>query len=146
MLRKNRTEYLQKLMPALSNLYRGMATSRDSFLAQFNLSRPQLELLISLKEKPCTTSLLAKEFSVSPSAVSQMVDQLIEKKLVERIDDKNDRRITNIQLSDGGKKLFEEIHKKFLEHLEVKFSSVSIKEIETLLNTINKVTDDVTKE
>lgn len=133
-------------MPALSNLYRGMATSRDGFLAQFNLSRPQLELLISLKEKSCTTGVLAKEFSVSPSAVSQMVDQLIEKNLVERIEDEHDRRITNIKLSNGGKKLFEEIHKKFLKHLEAKFSEVSIREIETLLTTINKVTDDVTKE
>ncbi len=146
MLEKKRLEYLQKLMPALSNLYRAMATSRDGFLAQFNLSRPQLELLISLKEKPCTTSQLAKEFSVSPSAVSQMVDQLIEKNLVERIDDEHDRRVTNIKLSSGGKTLFEEIHEKFLDHIEGKFSSVSIKEMETLLNTINKITVDVTKE
>jgi DNA-binding MarR family transcriptional regulator len=146
MLKKNRTEYLQKLMPALSTLYRCMATSRDGFLAQFNLSRPQLEVLTALQERPYTTSVLAKEFSVSPSAVSQMVDQLIDKKLVERIEDTTDRRITNIQLSSGGTQLFEEINEKFLEHLEEKFSLVSIKEIEVLLTTIAKITRDVAKD
>lgn len=146
MLKKNRTNYLKKLMPALSTLYRGMATSRDGFLAQFNLSRPQMELLTSLEQKPRTTSALAKEFAVSASAVSQMVDQLIEKKLVERVEDPNDRRVTNIQLSNGGEELFSAIYEKFLKHLEQKFSSVSIKEIEVLLSTIDKITSDVAKE
>lgn len=146
MLGKNRTATLEKLMPALSNLYRSMATSRDAFLAQFNLSRPQMELLLALKKQPYTTSLLAKEFSVSVSAVSQMIDQLVEKQLVERIPDAHDRRTINIRLSNEGKKLFEAINQKFLQHIELRFRTVSIKEIEMLLTTIDKITDTVSKE
>lgn len=133
-------------MPALSNLYREMATSRDGFLAQFNLTRPQLELLISLKETPQTTSSLANKFYITSSAVSQMVDQLIEKKLVERVESVNDRRVAHIQLSENGTVLFANIHHKFLNHLEEKFKTVSIKEIEELLTIIRKVTEDVSKE
>lgn len=146
MLRKNRNQTLEKLMPALSNLYRAMATSRDSFLAQFNLSRSQMELLLAIKDTPQTTTQLAKNFSISASAVSQMTDQLIAKRLVERIEDTYDRRVTNIQLSGNGRKLFDEINKKFLEHIEEKFETVSTKEIESLVNIITKVTATVTKE
>lgn len=146
MLRKNRGQSLEKLLPALSNLYRAMATSRDAFLAQFNLSRSQMELLLSLKQGPRTTSALAKEFSISASAVSQMIDQLIEKDLVERIHDLSDRRVTNIQLSEHGKKLFKDINKKYFEHVEQRFETVSVKEIENLLTTVNKITDTISQQ
>lgn len=144
MLKKDRSESLKKLMPAISTLYRSMATSRDAYLAQFKLSRPQLELLISLQEHGSrTTSLLAQEFDVSASAISQMVYQLIEKKLVERIEDSKDRRIANINLSSGGVELFDAINENFFNHLEQKFSHVSVKEIEHLVNIINKVTVEI---
>ena len=146
MLKRNRTQALEKLMPALSILHRAMATTRDSFLAQFKLSRPQMELLISLKHTPQTTSALAKEFNVSASAISQMIDQLIEKELVERVLDPNDRRVANIQLSQNGKELFEKIHEKFLEHVEKKFKPISTKDIENLVAIITKVTDTVSKD
>lgn len=145
MLEEDRSKTLEKLMPALSNLYRSMATSRDAFLAQFNLSRPQMELLLSLKKQPCTASLLAKEFSVSASAVSQMIDQLVEKQLVERTQSTADRRTTTIRLSNGGKKLFAVIHQKFLERIEFRFRTVSVKEIEMLLGTIDKIIKNVNK-
>lgn len=133
-------------MPVLSNLYRAMATSRDSFLAQFNLSRSQMELLVALKHGQQTTSQLAKLFAISASAVSQMIDQLIEKKLVQRVEDTRDRRVSHIQLSSQGKKLFEEIHKKFLAHVELKFETVSTREIENLVNIITRVTETVNKD
>ena len=146
MLKRNRAHALERLMPALSNLYRAMATSRDSFLAQFNLSRSQMELLVSLKHSPQTTSSLAKEFDVSASAISQMIDQLIEKQLVERIASNSDRRVTNIQLSSDGRKLFKQIYEEFLAHVESKFKTISTKEIESLTSVITEITKTVTKD
>ena len=133
-------------MPALVDLYNSMAVSRDGFLSTFNLSRPQLDIMEAVRNQPRTTTFLAKEFNVSPSAISQMVDQLIEKKLVERIDDSVDRRITNIHLSNDGKKLFDAIYEKFLNHLEAEYSTFSLNELETLLTSIRKITTNVTEE
>ena len=146
MIKKTRTDYLKELMPALVDLYNSMATSRNGFLTAFNLTRPQLDIIQAVKSRPRTTSVLAKEFNVSPSAVSQMVDQLIEKNLVERIEDTVDRRITNIHLSEDGIKLFDAIYEKFLNHLETEYSALSVKELETLLTSIRKITIDVTEE
>jgi len=142
----SKNEYLKKLMPALSNLYRAMATSRDTFLAQFNLSRPQLELLIFLKKKPCSTRTIAKEFAVSSSSVTQMIDQLIQKNLVTRKVDLNDKRVQLITLSENGAILFEEIQAKYFERLETKFEMVSSDEIKILLNEITKISQNIAKE
>jgi len=145
-MKSERKQLLEKIMVSMGELHRCFATTRDSFLAQFKLSRPQMDLLFSLKRGQRSTGELAKLFSVTSSAVSQMVDQLEAKGLVERASDTHDRRITYIKLADKTHKVFESVRGKFIDHLGERFSSISDEELATLLNILIKTVDGIGKE
>ncbi len=141
-----RIQLLEQLMKAMGQVHRHIATTRDTFLAKFELTRPQIELLFSLKHGHHSTGELAQLFNVSSSAVSQMVDQLAEKSLVERIRDEKDKRITYVQLSKEGAKAFKQIRTHFTQHLNERFVGVTNAELETLLTVVTKITKQIEKE
>ncbi|MDQ5912931.1 MAG: MarR family transcriptional regulator, organic hydroperoxide resistance regulator [Patescibacteria group bacterium] len=142
---EKRNQILEKIMKQLGGLHRHIATSRDTFLSQFELSRPQVDLLYCLHAGKKTTSELAKIFGVSSSAVSQMTDQLQLRKLVERVPDASDKRVSYIQLSHHGTTTFCTIREKFMEHISTKFKGVTIEELQTLLTIITNVENEITK-
>lgn len=141
-----RTQLLEQIMASMGELHRCFATTRDGFLAQFKLSRPQMEVLIALKQRPYSTGELAKEFSISSSAVSQMVDQLENKELVERRRDQQDRRKTTIQLAPQTRTVFNNVRGKFINHLGKRFTDISNAELETLLKIVTKTANRVGKD
>ena len=141
-----RKKLLEQIMTSMSELHRCFATARDGFLAQFKLSRAQMELLLSLKHGKRTIGDLAKNFSITSSAVSQMVDQLERKGLVERNSDPQDRRVTHIKLAKEPTKVFQDVRNKFTTHLSERFSGITKDELETLLAILNKTVNHVGKE
>lgn len=145
-MNKSRKDLIEKIMGSIGELHRCFATSRDSYLAQFKLNRPQLELLFSLKHGPRTTGELARQFSVSSSAVSQMVDQLERKKLVERSSGSKDRRVTNVSLAPDAKAQFVKLRNQFIEHLSGRFTDIDNTELESLLKVLTKTVDHLEKE
>ncbi len=145
-MESHRKQLLEQIMSSMGELHRCFATSRDSFLATFNLSRPQMDLLFSLKHGSKTTGQLAKRFSITSSAVSQMVDQLETKGLVERINDTKDRRVTNVKLAPEAVKVFQSVRNKFISHLKERFTNVTNDELETLLNILTKTVNNIEKD
>ena len=142
----SRKQLLENIMANMGELHTCMASSRDGFLAQFELSRPQMELLFSIKHAARSTGELAKMFNITSSAVSQMVDQLERKQLVERVRDHTDRRITYIKLADEARKEFNAFREKFIARLGERFNSVTDKELETLQAILTKTIDNLKKE
>lgn len=143
---KSRKLLLEQIMRSIGEFHRCFATSRDSFLAQFQLSRSQMELLIALKHRSSTTGELADKFSVTSSAITQMVDQLETKKLVTRYRDQADKRVTCIRLAPEAKKYFEAVRNQFIEHLGQRFESISNQELETLQTILKKTINTVEKD
>lgn len=143
---EERSAILEQIMKHMGSLHRHMATSRDAFLAQFDLSRPQIELLFSVKHGKRSVKDLAAYFGVSSSAISQMIAQLEANNLVERRQDETDRRITYVQLSRGGKKAFQSIRDSFMNHLNDKFNKISLEELTQLRRIIAKITVELEKE
>ncbi len=142
-MHKARTQLLEDILSRMSELYRSFATNRDGFLATFQLSRAQLELLLSLKHGPQNTGMLAKKFNVSSSAISQLVDQLEEKKLVNRSSDPSDRRVRLVQLAPAASQRFAKFRREFIGHLNTRFEDVSTAEFEQLLSILTKITNNI---
>ena len=145
-LTNKRKELFEQIMLAMSELHRRFATQRDGFLAQFQISRPQLDLLFAIKHSSPTTGELAELFSITPSAISQMVAQLERKGLVTRSADQDDKRVTRVQLAQNTKKVFKDMRDQFVEHLSGKFCAVSDAELETLLQILHKTINQSEKE
>ncbi|MFO0971435.1 MAG: MarR family transcriptional regulator [Candidatus Saccharimonadales bacterium] len=145
-MENTRKQLLEKIVFNIGELQACMATSRDGFLARFELSRAQMELLFSIKHSPRSTGELARLFNITPSAVSQMVDQLERRLLVERRTDTNDRRVTLVQLADEAKEQFNSFRQQFIDELSVRFDAVSNGELRTLEKILEKTITSLKKE
>lgn len=69
---------------------------------QLQLSVPQYRLLAYLAGEPERARQLATLLAVSPPTLTALVDGLVAKGLVDRVDDDSDRRIVRHQLTDLG--------------------------------------------
>ena len=57
----------------------------------------------------CTVSDLSRHMEVSAPAASQLVDKLVEAGYVSRVENRDDRRIRNIEITPRGLKLVQEL-------------------------------------
>lgn len=74
--------------------------------ARHKVTVPQLTCLTSVAEnEPTTTTRIARDVQLSPSTVVGIVDRLENAGLVRRERDRNDRRVINITLTEGGLRL-----------------------------------------
>lgn len=69
----------------------------------------QLQTLVFLKKKgKSQMKEISDQFSITMPTATSLLDKLIDMKLVEREEDKNDRRIVIISLTESGKKILQE--------------------------------------
>lgn len=73
---------------------------------QFNI----LRILRGQLPNPCTINILKERMLDKMSDASRIVDRLVQKELVTRSINKNDRRAVDILISDKGLELLENIH------------------------------------
>ena len=98
-------------------------------------------MLFFLSDKINVTSVkeIAKFLHVTPGAVTQLIDGLVDKKLVKREEDSSDRRVINIKLTKTTKDRFEDFKKKYFVAISHAFKDLSDIEIGQLIKLINKV-------
>jgi len=107
----------------------------------------QLTALQLLIEQPNgTVSDLADFLSLSKSSTTQLVERLVGANLVERIDDKEDRRIIRLVITETGKKEFITLKKKLMEKMQKIFSKVPAKDLRELVRIYTNLIETVKKE
>ncbi|HLZ68339.1 MAG TPA: MarR family winged helix-turn-helix transcriptional regulator [Dehalococcoidia bacterium] len=76
---------------------------RARLWAECGLTVPQLRLMFMLREEPGSTgSLLAERFGVNPSTITGHVEKLLQRELVWREEDEQDRRVQHNYLTELG--------------------------------------------
>lgn len=81
-----------------------------SYSKSHDLSMSQIALLFQLAHRGIArVSSLADKFGITPAAVSQMIDNLVKQGLVTRQEATRDRRMKQLELTDRGKKMIQEI-------------------------------------
>jgi len=82
-------------------------------VARYDLDFPQFDVVMTLrrqgKGKTLSPSVLAKEMMLSTSAMTNRLDRLEKRDLIQRIVDPNDRRSLKIMLTEAGFALAEEM-------------------------------------
>jgi DNA-binding MarR family transcriptional regulator len=81
---------------------------------------------------------LAEVLSVTSGAVTQFVDALVEKGLVRREEDHDDRRLLRIKLTEYAHNNFKEFKKDYFESVSRVFDSLSDEEIQQLTGLLMK--------
>jgi DNA-binding MarR family transcriptional regulator len=138
-MNKVREDLLQKLiesmMSVMKHVGRGLAPHEPS------LSPPQVRLLfiIASRKDGFQVTELADKVGITPGAVTQFVDALVEKGLVSREGDPADRRIVRLKLTETAKAHYENLRKEYLASMTRAFGVLSDAELRELIRIFGKV-------
>jgi DNA-binding MarR family transcriptional regulator len=81
---------------------------RAHFAKAIGLSMPQFGILMQLHYRGnCGVSDISDRFDITNAAASQLVDKLVQSRLVQREEDPHDRRAKLLNLTDKGKELIQ---------------------------------------
>ena len=136
---KTREDLMQTLIQRMMSIMRHVHHS--SIPSEPPLSPPQVHLLFSIasKQEGISVKELAERTSVTPGAITQFVDGLVEMGLVMREGDPNDRRIVRLKLTELAKSQFEHFRKDYLTSASRVFDVLSNDEIKQLIALFDKI-------
>jgi DNA-binding MarR family transcriptional regulator len=110
------------------------------FAHEQNLSMPQISLLMTLYYRgPASIAELRQEMYGTPAAASQLIDRMVDNRLVERVESPQDRRLKIISLTEDGRTLVEKgiaARRKWLEDLAESFTPEQKIQVEAVLSTM----------
>ena len=84
---------------------------------------------------------LATCLGVKPPTVSQMVDALVSRGLVERYNDQSDRRVIRVRLSPSGRSMAESFHKQALDEAMALVDYLGAKDGAQLASLLSKASE-----
>ena len=113
---------------------------RSRFRTQFSVTLPQFDVLSELERagQPMTMSELSTELMVSNGNVTGVIDRLEKSGFVTRTRAEHDRRIQYIELTDKGRREFDEMasnHERWLDEL---FRDLTLADMATLQKLLLK--------
>ncbi|MCL6472507.1 MAG: MarR family winged helix-turn-helix transcriptional regulator [Firmicutes bacterium] len=121
--------FMQTFMQVWSGLYKDIS-----------LGHHQAGLLVFIDCRgQCKMSDLAAELSISPGAITQLVDSLVMQGLLERTNDSKDRRVVLVNLTRKAQNMVEIIKHRRKALMEGLFSSLSKEEALSLIAIIGKL-------
>jgi MarR family transcriptional regulator, organic hydroperoxide resistance regulator len=101
-----------------------------------SLSHNQLILLLQLKiNSGMKATEIAEFFSVTPGAVTSMCDKLEKLELVERVREKDDRRVVKMNLTNNGELKVQDLFLKFSQEKLIDMAKI-LREVNQLMNKI----------
>jgi len=92
----------------------------------------------------CHMGQVAKTFNVTLSAITQIVDRLVQKQFLTRGSNPTDRRVYILELTPEGKALVQELEKLQVEVLEPVLQRLSARDREHLIKGLEKFVEAVT--
>jgi DNA-binding MarR family transcriptional regulator len=90
-------------------------------IEESRLSLTQVKALVALDAEqagPCPIRQLAEELGITPPTATRAIDALVERDLVSRIEDPDDRRVRRIAITEAGHRLVGELASRRTAELE----------------------------
>jgi DNA-binding MarR family transcriptional regulator len=140
-MNNNREELIQILIDRLTLTMKNILKEQNFPFGEFVLGRQQLMIIFFLCEskKELSVKEIAKFLHVTSSAVSQLIDGLLKKKLVSRKENVKDRRVINIAVTELARNHFNNFRKKYLASAGKVFSGLNDKEVGQFIELLSKV-------
>jgi DNA-binding MarR family transcriptional regulator len=139
-LERTREDLLQILVEQMFSIMKQI--HRDISHPDPLLSPPQARLLFAIankKDEGISVNELARMTGVTPGAITQVVNALVSRNLVRRVEDPNDRRIVRLILNIDVKNKIQRFHKEFYAALSRYFDVLSVDEIKQLVHLLSKI-------
>jgi DNA-binding MarR family transcriptional regulator len=121
-------ETIQKLLAILPLLNRIVATEVRNEIGE-ETTMAQFRVLALLDERPLTLSALAKERRVSLQSMSELVQGLVVRNLIERFQNPSDRRQSLLNLTESGRTHYKQIEEQIMKRLKPAIEELSPEEL-----------------
>ncbi|MDQ0341164.1 DNA-binding MarR family transcriptional regulator [Caldalkalibacillus uzonensis] len=145
MHREELAMYIGRLERSFYTIMRMLGPELSEHLEE-GLTGDQYFLLTILQNKGrMTSSELAREFRVRPSAITAMVDRMIKNEIVTRERDGRDRRVVYIKMTEKGQRVLEKSLRKRNEIMEKYLSQLERSELESLVKVYEKLATIIVK-
>ncbi len=141
MTKVERDRLILQIINKLGCVARGMQALHKFEFGGQELSRPQVDILLRIADFPDGVVLkeLAGYLNVSPGAISQFVDELVEKGLVVRTTSAQDRRVGVLTLANKFAKSKDKFVEAYLASVGDVFAQLSESEVARLQELLNKL-------
>jgi len=142
-----RRELLQTLAEKMAAIMRRVHSGQGFRFSDFTLRPPQVRILfyIARGNEDVAVKDLAETMGVTPGAVTQLVDGLVDMALVRREADTRDRRVVRIKLTDLAVSKLAEFRKNYLTATSQVFDVLTDEEIRELVGLLEKVDAGLTR-
>lgn len=136
-----RKELLERLAEKMFSVMRCLHAGQCFRYNETVLRPPQVRILLFIAKykEELAVKHLAEILNVTPGAVTQFVDGLVDMGLVRREEDTRDRRIIRIKLTGRARSKLEEFRKGYLASANRVFDILSDEEIRELVRILAKV-------
>lgn len=140
-MNKKREVQLESLLEKMMCVMKSFHAHQGIPFGEFKLSRPQVMVLFFVfrQKDGATGKDLAKFLNVTSGAVTQFIDVLVKKKLLQREEDAKDRRILRIRLTSMAQEKFATFKKKYYQSVSPAFNGLTQAEINQLSTPIQKI-------
>lgn len=107
---------------------------------KYNINSSQLSCLLVLSgEQSMSLSSLSKKVSLSPSMITNIIDQLEKKELLIRKRSSTDRRVILIELTENGRKVIKNAPLSFQNQLTAGLNQLPQEELEQINTSLTKL-------
>lgn len=98
-------------------------------------------LIYIQRRKECKISDLANLMEVKPSAITVMIDRLVQGGYVNRRHDEEDRRVVLVQLSEQGEEALAELKRIRREWIETLLADIEAEKLDIFLSVFESITE-----
>ena len=136
-----RHDLIHGLIENIHRVIRGMAAGGGFPFGEVELKRPHVGILfcVAKNDDGVSAKHLAAALNVTSGAISQFVDQLIEKKLVLREEDPSDRRVIRVKLTRSARNRFNAFRKTYFQAVTPMFNELTDRELKQFIQLLEKI-------
>jgi len=137
----SRHELLKSVIEKMGSIMRGMYAANEFPFGEAKVGGRQIRILfyLSRRQEGVSVKELAEMLNVTSGAVTQFIDVLVEKNLVRRDEDSNDRRLLRMKLTKSAINNFGEFKLNYFARVSRAFDLLSDEEIHTLITMLDKI-------
>lgn len=132
-------QYITRYQQSLQSIYRTIGNMIKQNVHEDVTTDQYIILQFINQHESTTASEIAQAFYVGRSAITAIVNRLVEKELIVRKRSEKDRRIVSLMLSERGKKIVKATEEEIYRVLEDKLSHFNVEDIELFLHSIEKL-------
>jgi DNA-binding MarR family transcriptional regulator len=143
----NKQQYIEQLVGTMSQLRKLIESQTQESHADKVATIMQFSTLKFLKQtQNCTVGTLAENLSLSKSSATQLIERLEKTGLVERVNDREDRRVVHVSITPAGEEYITVLKKKYMDRMGKIFSKIPDSDLKELIRIHTQLIETLQKE